>query len=601
MHRILGFALALVAAAPGWAASADDLLEPEKAFRLSARALDPTAVEVRFDIADGYYMYRDRFGFAVAGGGATLGSPEFPKGQIKKDEFFGTTETYRKQVAIRIPVSGNAEKLALEVTSQGCADVGVCYPPLTQKIEVRPAAFSLGGTTPAATPQTGAAFGGREVTNAPAIVSDEARFEQALASGNLLLMLAIFFGAGILLAFTPCVLPMIPILSGIIVGEGRAATKAHAFALSVTYVLGMAVTYTVIGVIAALSGTLLSAALQNPWVLGAFALIFVALALSMFGFYDIQLPRRFHAKVTAASARLRGGEIGAVALMGMLSAAIVSPCIAAPLAGALLYISQTRDVVLGGSALFALALGMGVPLIAVGTTEGALLPRAGHWMKAVKKFFGVLLLGVAIWILSPVIPAAAQMLAWAALLIIGAMYLHALDPLPPDASGTLRFWKGVGVIALLAGVALVIGALAGSRDLLQPLAGLRADAERARGPEVRFERVASVAELDARLKHASRPVMLDFYADWCVSCKEMEAFTFSDPKVQAALAGMTLLQVDVTANSPADRELLKRFRLFGPPGIIFFDASGLEIPGLRVIGFQGADRFLETLALAQKF
>lgn len=600
MHRILGFALALVAAAPGWAASADDLLEPEKAFRLSARALDPTAVEVRFQIADGYYMYRDRFGFAVAGGGATLGSPEFPQGQIKKDEFFGTVETYRKQVAIRIPVAGNAGKLALEVTSQGCADVGVCYPPMTQKVEIRPAAFSLGGPTQAAIPQTGAAFGGREVTNAPAIVSDEARFERALASGNLLLMLAIFFGAGILLAFTPCVLPMIPILSGIIVGEGRAVTKAHAFALSVTYVLGMAVTYTVIGVIAALSGSLLSAALQNPWVLGAFALIFVALALSMFGFYDLQLPARFHARVTKASATLKGGEIGAVALMGMLSAAIVSPCIAAPLAGALLYISQTRDVVLGGSALFALALGMGVPLVAVGTTEGALLPRAGHWMKAVKAFFGVLLLGVAIWILSPVIPVAVQMLAWAALLIISAMYLHALDPLPHGTSGTLRFWKGVGVIALAAGVALVIGVLAGSRDPLQPLAGFRADAERARAPAARFERVASVAELDARLKTTRRPVMLDFYADWCVSCKEMEAFTFSDPKVQAALAGMTLLQVDVTANSLADRDLLKRFRLFGPPGIVFFDASGREIPGLRVIGFQGADRFLETLALAQK-
>ncbi|MGH8698373.1 MAG: protein-disulfide reductase DsbD, partial [Burkholderiales bacterium] len=389
-------------------------------------------------------------------------------------------------------------------------------------------------------------------------------------------------------------------LSGIIVGEGRAVTKAHAFALSVTYVLGMAVTYTVIGVIAALSGSLLSAALQNPWVLGAFALIFVALALSMFGFYDLQLPARFHARVTKASATLKGGEIGAVALMGMLSAAIVSPCIAAPLAGALLYISQTRDVVLGGSALFALALGMGVPLVAVGTTEGALLPRAGHWMKAVKAFFGVLLLGVAIWILSPVIPVAVQMLAWAALLIISAMYLHALDPLPHGTSGTLRFWKGVGVIALAAGVALVIGVLAGSRDPLQPLAGFRADAERARAPAARFERVASVAELDARLKTTRRPVMLDFYADWCVSCKEMEAFTFSDPKVQAALAGMTLLQVDVTANSLADRDLLKRFRLFGPPGIVFFDASGREIPGLRVIGFQGADRFLETLALAQK-
>jgi thiol:disulfide interchange protein DsbD len=598
--RILTLVLAF--AAPGWAAAADDLLEPEKAFRLSARVLDPTAVEVKFQIADGYYMYRDRFAFAVAGGGATLGAPEFPKGQIKKDEFFGTVETYRKQVAIRIPVKGNAEKLALEVTSQGCADVGVCYPPQTQTIELRAASFSLLGTAPAAVSRPGEpAFGGREVPGTPAVVNDEARFEQALVSGNFLLTLALFFGAGILLTFTPCVLPMIPILSGIIVGEGRAMNRAHAFALSVTYVLGMAVTYAAIGVIAALSGSLLSAALQNPWVLGAFALVFVGLALSMFGFYDLRLPARVHTRVTAASARLRGGEVAAVALMGVLSAAIVSPCVAAPLAGALLYISQTRDVVLGGSALFALALGMGVPLVAVGTTEGALLPRAGHWMKAVQAFFGVLLLGVAIWILAPVIPVAAQMLAWAALLIIGAMYLHALDPLPHGAAGTLRFWKGVGVIALVAGVALAIGALAGSRDPLQPLAGFRAEAGRDSALPVRFERVASVAELDARLKTASRPVMLDFYADWCVSCKEMEAFTFSDPKVRTALAGMLLLQVDVTANSPADRELLKRFRLFGPPGIVFFDASGREIPGLRVIGFQGADRFLATLALAQKF
>jgi thiol:disulfide interchange protein DsbD len=599
--RILALALALALAAPGWTAAADDLLEPEKAFRLSARVLDPTAVEVRFQIADGYYMYRDRFAFAVAGGGATLGAPEFPQGEIKKDEFFGTVETYRRQVAIRIPVAGSAEKLALEVTSQGCADVGVCYPPQLQKIELRPASFSLSGTASAAVSRPEApSFGGREVPGVPAVVNDEARFEQALVSGSLPLTLALFFGAGMLLTFTPCVLPMIPILSGIIVGEGRAMNRAHAFVLSVTYVLGMAVTYTAIGVIAALSGSLLSAALQNAWVLGAFALVFVGLALSMFGFYDLGLPARFHARVTAASAKLRGGELGAVALMGVLSAAIVSPCVAAPLAGALLYIGQTRDVVLGGSALFALALGMGVPLVAVGTTEGALLPRAGHWMKAVKAFFGVLLLGLAIWIVAPVIPVWVQMLAWAALLIIGAMYLHALDPLPHAASGTLRFWKGVGVIALVAGIALVIGALAGSRDPLQPLAGFRAEAGRESAPQVRFERVASVAELDARLKTASRPVMLDFYADWCVSCKEMEAFTFSDPKVRDALAGMTLLQADVTANSPADRELLKRFRLFGPPGIVFFDASGREIPGLRVIGFQGADRFLATLALARK-
>ncbi|HSD40624.1 MAG TPA: protein-disulfide reductase DsbD [Burkholderiales bacterium] len=598
MHRYFALLLTLAAAAAG----AQDLLEPEKAFRLSARAVDRETIEVRFDIARGYYMYRDKFAFAAEPTGVKLGPAVFPKGEIKKDEFFGVMETYRKQVAVMLPVQADAEKLKLAVTSQGCADIGVCYPPQTQTVEVQLAALSSGDAAPPPPLASGAQFGGREVRGTPGIVSDETRFQDALQSGNFLLMLAVFFGAGILLAFTPCVLPMIPILSGIIVGEGRAIAKAHAFALSLSYVLGMALTYTVIGILAALSGTLLSAALQNPWVLGAFAAVFVALAASMFGFYDLQLPAVFHSRVAAASQRLKGGEIAGVALMGVLSAAIVSPCVAAPLAGALLYISQTRDVVLGGAALFSLALGMGVPLIAVGVTEGALLPRSGHWMKAVKKFFGFMLLGLAIWIVAPVIPVAVYMLAWAALLIIGAMYLHALDPLPEGASGYARFWKGVGVIALLAGAALVVGVLSGSRDVLQPLAGLRvAESSAAPAEAPRFERVGTVAELDARLKTVSQTVMLDFYADWCVSCKEMERFTFSDPKVQAALAQMVLLQVDVTKNTQEDQALLKRYRLFGPPGIIFFDRSGREIPGLRVIGFQPADKFLQSLALARTF
>jgi thiol:disulfide interchange protein DsbD len=597
MRRFLVLFLMLAAAA-----GAQDLLEPEKAFRLSARAVDPETIEVRFDIARGYYMYRDKFAFAAEPADVKLGQAAFPKGETKKDEFFGVMETYRKQVAVMLPVKTDAETLKLAVTSQGCADIGVCYPPQTQTVEVKLAALSSGGASPSAPLATGAQFGGREVRGAPGIVSDEARFQDALQSGNFLLMLAMFFGAGILLAFTPCVLPMIPILSGIIIGEGRAVAKAHAFALSLTYVLGMALTYTAIGILAALSGTLLSAALQNPWVLGAFAAVFVALAASMFGFYDLQLPAVFHSKVAAASQRLKGGEITGVALMGMLSAAIVSPCVAAPLAGALLYISQTRDVVLGGTALFSLALGMGVPLIAVGVTEGAFLPKSGHWMKAVKKFFGFMLLGLAIWIVAPVIPVATYMLAWAALLIIGAMYLHALDPLPEGASGYARFWKGVGVIALLAGAALVVGVLSGSRDVLQPLAGLRiVESSAAPAESPRFERVGTVAELDARLKTVSQPVMLDFYADWCVSCKEMERFTFSHPKVRAALAQMVLLQVDVTKNTPEDQALLKRYRLFGPPGIIFFDGAGREIPGLRVIGFQPADKFLQSLALARSF
>jgi len=351
----------------------------------------------------------------------------------------------------------------------------------------------------------------------------------------------------------------------------------------VSYVLGMAVAYAVAGVAAAYSGSLLAAALQNAWVLGVFALVFVALALSLFGFYELRLPGFIHHRLHGAHQRLEGGRIASVAAMGVFSAVIVSPCVAAPLAGALLYISQTRDVALGGAALFTMALGMGVPLVAVGVSEGALLPKAGPWMGGVRKFFGVLLLAVAIYVVSPVIPVTAQMLAWAALLVGSAMFLRALDPLPPHVSGWWRLWKGAGIVALVAGVALVVGALTGSGDPARPTPWIR---------------VASLAELDERLRSPGKPVMLDFYADWCVSCKEMEAFTFSDPRVRARMEGMLLLQADVTAGSEADRALLKRYSLFGPPGIIFFDAAGREIKGLRVIGYQDAERFLKALALA---
>jgi len=430
------------------------------------------------------------------------------------------------------------------------------------------------------------------------VISDESTAAGILAGGSLWAILGFFFVAGLLLTFTPCVLPMIPILSGIIVGEGREAhDRGRALALSIAYVAGMAVTYTALGVGAGLAGSMFGGALQNPWVLSAFAAIFVALAFSMFGFYDITLPSFLHTKLTHASNKLTGGHIGAVIVMGALSAAIVSPCVAAPLAGALIYISQSRDVTLGGTALFSMAVGMGVPLVVVGVTEGALLPRSGQWMKSVKKFFGFLMLGVAIWIVAPIVPVVVQMLLWAALLIVGAMFLHALDSLPHGATDTTRFWKGVGVISLLAGAALAIGAFSGHRDILQPLSGFRAAAGPAGSfPEVRFERVRSLAELEGRLRAVSAPVMLDFYADWCVSCKEMERFTFSDARVREKMRSMVLLQVDVTANNEDDKALLKRFNLFGPPGIIFFDRKGQEISGVRVIGYQPADRFLESLA-----
>ncbi len=591
MHRLLLIALLL---SPAHGASADELLEPEKAFRFSARALDAGTAEVRYAIADGYYLYRERFRFAAEPATVTLGQPQFPKGEIHEDRFFGKQETYRKEVRIRLPVeSSGADRVKLLVTSQGCADVGVCYVPQVQSAELRLASAERTRSSIFGKDEPLASSPGRI---ADSVASDEMRFAGVLESGRLWAVMAVFFGAGLLLTFTPCVLPMIPILSGIIVGEGREVTRRRAFLLSLAYVLGMAVTYTAIGVGAALSGSLLSAALQNAWVLGAFAAVFVLLALSMFGFYELQLPASWNARLADASNRLSGGRWGAVGLMGVLSAAIVSPCVVAPLAGALLYIGQTRDTLLGGAALFSMAIGMGAPLVLVGVSGGMLLPKAGEWMRAVKQFFGVLLLAVAVWIIAPVIPVAVQMLLWAALLVGSGVFLRALEPLPQGASGWTRLWKAVGILALLAGLAQGIGALSGARDPLRPLVGVFADSPEAQQSPA-FETVRTLADLDARLKIAGKPVLLDFYADWCVSCKEMERFTFSDPQVQARLSGMTLLRVDVTANSANDKALLKRYRLFGPPGIVFFDASGREIEGVRVIGYQSPEKFMKSLDL----
>lgn len=568
----------------------DDLLPPEKAFRFAASAVDARSMEVQYVIADGYYLYRDRFKFQLgAASGAKLGAPQLPPGERKTDQFFGEVETYRKQVRILIPVeragTGGEQALDLVVTSQGCADIGVCYTPMESRASLRLAALesSASAAAPAAAPASGR-------FSLSASDFDIA----ALFQGNLAIVLASFVGFGLLLAFTPCMLPMIPILSGIILGEGADLNRLRALVLSLAYVLGMALAYALAGVAAAYSGSLLASALQNAWVLGAFALIFVVLALSMFGLYELKLPAFVHHRAHRAHQRLRGGRIASVTAMGMLSAVIVSPCVAAPLAGALLYISRTGDVMLGGGALFAMALGMGIPLIAVGVSEGALVPRSGSWLVAVRKFFGVLLLGVAIWIASPVLPAALQMGLWAVLLVGSGIFLRALDGLPANAPARLRLGKAAGLLSLLVGVAMLAGALSGARDPLRPLAGLLPQASQTNA--LKWAPVNSIAELEERLRAPGRPVMLDFYADWCVSCKEMEAFTFSDPGVRAKLDTMLLLRADVTANSEDHKRLLKRFSLFGPPGMIFFDAKGRELRDIRVIGFQGADKFSATLA-----
>ncbi|OIQ95922.1 thiol:disulfide interchange protein DsbD precursor [mine drainage metagenome] len=582
------FLLLFLILASGLAGAVDAPLQPEQAYRLAVRALDAKTLEATWKIAPGYYLYRQKFKFALApgAGAAKLGAPKFPPGQVHDDEFFGKVETYRDEVRVLLPIeAAGATSVTLDTTAQGCADIGVCYPPLEQQatVSLLPAAQSP-QFSPIAPPAASAPDrqGGDE----------SSQISRMLKHASLWTLLLFFLGSGVALAFTPCMLPMLPILSGIIVGHGHDISKRRALVLSIAYVLGMAVSYALFGVAAGLSGTMLSSALQNVWVLAGFALVFVVLSLSMFGFYELQLPSFLQSRLSDQANRQQGGSLHGVVLMGALSAIIVGPCVAAPLAGALLYIARTGNAVLGGAALFVMALGMGLPLIVVATSARHLLPKPGPWMEAVKRFFGVLLLALAIWLVTPVIPAAAQMLAWALLLIFSAIYLSALDPLPAHAHGWSRFGKGLGVVLLLIGAALLIGALAGGRDPLQPLGFLRsrgAAAAETQAPQ--FERVKTTTELDARLAAADRPVLLDFYADWCVSCKEMERYTFADPAVAARMNKMLLLRADVTADDAADKALLRRFGLFGPPGIIFFDRGGHEVPDLRVVGFMKAAPF----------
>lgn len=608
------------------AAGEDELLEPGQAFRYSAEMIDAKTIEARFKVVDGYYLYHDKIKFSADG--VTLGKPAFPPGKIIDDEIMGREEIYPTDFKIRIPVTGTkaGQPFTLTASYQGCAGkFGVCFPPIETKLSIVAPAVAAGNAVPPQKsepakvmaeaepkPEPAPAMAPKAAPPAPAETmaatspapaasaldtSDSGKIASLLKGGNFWLIVAGFFGAGLLLSLTPCVFPMIPILSGIIVGQGQHVTKSKGFMLSLAYVLGMAITYTLAGVAAGLSGTLISNALQNPWALGAGAAIFIALALSMFGFYELQVPSFLQSRFTDVSNKQKGGSLFGVFVMGAISALIVGPCVAAPLAGALLYIGQTGNVVLGGVSLFSLAMGMGVPLLLVGLSAGALLPRAGGWMEAVKKFFGVLLLGVAVWLVAPLMPDVVTMVLWASLLIVSGVYMRAMDPLAHDAGGWHRFWKGVGIIALVAGVSLLLGALGGSRDPLQPLSVFKGGEASAAQTEAKleFRRIRTLVELDEAVQaSAGKPVMLDFYADWCVSCKEFERYTFNDPKIQARLKDVVLLQADVTGNTADDKALLKRFELFGPPGIIFFDSQGKE-QSFRVVGYEPPEKFTSSL------
>ncbi|SAI37678.1 thiol:disulfide interchange protein [Bordetella ansorpii] len=615
---------ALLAGRHANAATEADFLDPEKAFAFSATMTAPDTLELRYKVAPGYYMYRERFALAAdPAQPVVLGDPIYPQGEVKHDPTFDKEmEVYHRDLAIRVPLAAGAQgPLTITVTSQGCADAGLCYPPMDHAVKLVAAGtgYAIEGRQ-ASSPEQGAGLSLAQSSqgSTPAVAGTGATAPADTSLGSLLhagdvglagalsglgwlKTAGVFLLLGLLLAFTPCVLPMIPILSSVVLGGAQRPSRWRGLGLAAAYVLGMSVVYTALGVAAGLSGAGLAAWLQTPWVRGLFALLLAVLALAMFDAFTFQMPSGVQARLAERSNRIPGGRVTGAVLMGAVSALIVGPCVAAPLAGALLYISQTGDVLLGGSALFALAWGMGVPLLLVGASAGTLLPRTGPWMEGVKRLFGLLLLATAWWMVIPIVPTWAQMLGWAFLAIVGAVMLRAFDALPQGAGAARMFGKGLGLLLALAAAAWLVGAVSGGRDVLQPLAHLAARessggmAAAGAAPEARFQRVRSNAELDALLASSSRPVMLDFYADWCISCKEMERFTFTDPQVAARMAGMVLVQADVTQNNADDRALLKRFKLFGPPGIMFFAPGGRELTDVRVIGFQDARRFAATL------
>lgn len=592
----------------------DEVLDPEIAFTLDPVIVNNGIATIRWNIQDGHYLYKKRFSFAATDN-TSIGEAEIPDGIWEEDAFFGKSEVFRGNTEIKLPVTvadGQSEG-TVKVTYQGCADIGICYPPISKEVTVS----AQGTSTTANVVATGAATGavasvaatqsaatatsasGNTINTQPQAEQD--RLADSLKSSNRWLTIATFFGMGLLLTFTPCVLPMVPILSSIIVGGGENISTRRAFTLSLVYVLAMALTYTIAGVLVGLSGENIQATLQHPYVLTAFALLFVVLSFSMFGYYELQMPAFIQNRLSSVSNRQKGGSFTGVATMGFLSALIVGPCVTAPLVGALIYIGQTGDAVLGGAALFALSMGMGLPLLIIGTTFGKYMPKAGAWMDVTKAIFGVMLLGLAIYMLDRVIPSWATMLLSALLLITVAMFMGAFDSLPTDTPGWRRVSKGLGFAALVYGTLLLIGVATGTGTLLKPMQGLRVAGHQG-GETVpahpTFETVKTIDDLNTRLAAASAsntPVMFDFYADWCISCKEMEAFTFTDADVAAKMNKTLLLQADVTANDDADKALLKEFGIFGPPAIIFYDNQGNELKSSRVVGFMPADEFSEVL------
>lgn len=585
---------AVLAAPPDFntPASGNSFLPPHLAFKPSATAIDSEQVDVVFDIQPGYYLYRSKLAVEAAGlvpPDVRITVNEPPAGTQKDDPNFGLTEIYTEPLHWPVRISGGQRPLTLTLTVryQGCASQGICYPPEVVLLPV-----TLPAPEAVAAPENTAISA--EGQNG---IHEIAR---SLDQGALWLNLLIFFGAGIGLAFTPCMLPMVPIVATVVLGRHDTThpiSHLRGFLLALAYVLGMALTYALAGVFAGLSGTLVSGLLQNVWVLGAFALIYVVLAGAMLGLYNLQLPNALQGKLAQESGRVHGGSLPAAFALGALSSLIVGPCVAAPLAGALLYIGQTGDGLLGGGLLFTLALGMGMPLLAMGASAGTLVIRTGPWMEAIKQAFGFILLGTAWWILSPLLPDSVLMGGFGILAIAAGVLLKALERLPERSHLSARLGKALGVVLVALGLAWLAGALGGATRLDRPLSPFIADnsAPITEASPLPMTRVNTVAALDAALRDTQKPVFIDVYADWCVSCKEFERETLGDPAVRTALEAFTLIRVDVTASDMEARNLLQRFGLYGPPGMVFYAPGARLLLDATLAGYVGPDAFLKQL------
>ena len=563
--------------------SSQNFLDVNDAFEVKLIEGKGADFRINFNIADGYYLYKKRIDVKVSQP-FNIREISFPKADLKNDPNFGPSEVFHKDFTL--PVSLRSDRASpnppvVEVLYQGCSEKGLCYPPMSKKFKL--ASFAQEPLT---------------IKNDGLKGSSEDKSIDLLKKGNFWLIALGFFGFGLLLSLTPCVFPMIPILSGIIVGQGN-HSKMGSFNLSLAYVLGMAMSYTVAGVLAALTGTMISNALQNPWILGVFSLVFVALALSMFGFYELQLPPALVSKLSDRTNRIKGGQFTGIFFMGALSALIVSPCVAAPLAGALIYIGQTHDVVMGGLALFLLSLGMGVPLLLIGASAGALLPKAGKWMDSIKHFFGIMMLGVAIWIASPLIPHYFKLFLVSGLLIVSSIYLGALESLKDHSPDWGVVKKGIGVLLLALGMLILFTSLNEAGVIPKKEFDLNVTQNEETNGLI-FKGVKSVQDLGNEIKKSPNEiVMLDFYADWCAACKEFETGPFKDPKIKKNLDAVKLLQADVTANNEADKELMRKFNLFGPPGIIFLNKQGEVI--YKVVGYQDSKEFDLSINKAKSY